>query len=77
LTPPHIAAGINLNMPDVGSLMRRGGAFFMRRTFKGKPLYTAVFTEYLHNLFIKGFQDENIVEVGPSRNRRMIQPKTG
>ena len=32
LTPPHIAAGINLNMPVVGPLLRRGGAFFMRRT---------------------------------------------
>nr|GEY43900.1 hypothetical protein [Tanacetum cinerariifolium] len=30
LTPPHIAAGINLNMPVIGSLLRRGGAFFMR-----------------------------------------------
>ncbi|MDO9320286.1 MAG: 1-acyl-sn-glycerol-3-phosphate acyltransferase, partial [Pseudomonas sp.] len=50
LTPPHIAAGINLNMPVIGSLLRRGGAFFMRRTFKGNPLYTAVFNEYLHTL---------------------------
>lgn len=48
LTPPHIAAGINLNMPVIGSLLRRGGAFFMRRTFKGNPLYTSVFNEYLH-----------------------------
>ncbi|MCP6037022.1 1-acyl-sn-glycerol-3-phosphate acyltransferase, partial [Klebsiella pneumoniae] len=30
LTPPHIAAGINLNMPVIGGLLRRGGAFFMR-----------------------------------------------
>ncbi|KPX60108.1 Glycerol-3-phosphate acyltransferase, partial [Pseudomonas amygdali pv. lachrymans] len=64
LTPPHIAAGINLNMPVVGSLLRRGGAFFMRRTFKGNPLYTAVFTEYLHTLFIKGFPVEYFVEGG-------------
>ena len=28
---PHIAAGINLNMPVIGSLLRRGGAFFLRR----------------------------------------------
>ena len=54
LTPPHIAAGINLNMPLIGGLLRRGGAFFMRRTFKGNPLYTAVFNEYLHTLFSKG-----------------------
>ncbi|MFA1030020.1 Glycerol-3-phosphate acyltransferase [Pseudomonas syringae pv. helianthi] len=77
LTPPHIAAGINLNMPVVGSLLRRGGAFFMRRTFKGNPLYTAVFTEYLHTLFIKGFPVEYFVEGGRSRTGRMLQPKTG
>ena len=77
LTPPHIAAGINLNMPVVGSLLRRGGAFFMRRTFKGNPLYTAVFNEYLHTLFTKGFPVEYFVEGGRSRTGRMLQPKTG
>ncbi|UVJ45127.1 glycerol-3-phosphate 1-O-acyltransferase PlsB [Pseudomonas sp. LS1212] len=77
LTPPHIAAGINLNMPLIGSLLRRGGAFFMRRTFKGNPLYTAVFNEYLHTLFTKGFPVEYFVEGGRSRTGRMLQPKTG
>jgi glycerol-3-phosphate O-acyltransferase len=77
LTTPHIAAGINLNMPVVGSLLRRGGAFFMRRTFKGNPLYTAVFNEYLHTLFTKGFPVEYFVEGGRSRTGRMLQPKTG
>ncbi|WP_439861257.1 glycerol-3-phosphate 1-O-acyltransferase PlsB [Pseudomonas sp. MBLB4136] len=77
LTPPHIAAGINLNMPLIGGLLRRGGAFFMRRTFKGNPLYTAVFNEYLHSLFSKGFPVEYFVEGGRSRTGRMLQPKTG
>ncbi|MGL4315833.1 MAG: glycerol-3-phosphate 1-O-acyltransferase PlsB [Pseudomonas sp.] len=77
LTPPHIAAGINLNMPVIGGLLRRGGAFFMRRTFKGNPLYTAVFNEYLHTLFSRGFPVEYFVEGGRSRTGRMLQPKTG
>ncbi len=77
LTPPHIAAGINLNMPVVGGLLRRGGAFFMRRTFKGNPLYTSVFNEYLHTLFSKGFPVEYFVEGGRSRTGRTLQPKTG
>ncbi|MBV4501289.1 glycerol-3-phosphate 1-O-acyltransferase PlsB [Pseudomonas shirazensis] len=77
LTPPHVAAGINLNMPVIGSLLRRGGAFFMRRTFKGNPLYTAVFNEYLHTLFSKGFPVEYFVEGGRSRTGRMLQPRTG
>jgi len=77
LTPPHVAAGLNLNMPVLGRLLRRGGAFFMRRTFKGNPLYTAVFNEYLHTLFTKGFPVEYFVEGGRSRTGRMLQPKTG
>src|SRR5580700_8251386 len=32
---PHIAAGINLNMPLVGRLLRKGGAFFIRRSLRG------------------------------------------
>ncbi|WNW11360.1 glycerol-3-phosphate 1-O-acyltransferase PlsB [Pseudomonas sp. DTU_2021_1001937_2_SI_NGA_ILE_001] len=77
LTPPHIAAGINLNMPVVGGLLRRGGAFFMRRSFKGNPLYSAVFNEYLNTLCSKGFPVEYFVEGGRSRTGRMLQPKTG
>lgn len=77
LTPPHIAAGINLNMPVVGSILRRGGAFFMRRSFKGNSLYTAVFNEYLHTLFSRGFPTEYFVEGGRSRTGRMLHPRTG
>jgi glycerol-3-phosphate O-acyltransferase len=77
LVPPHIAAGINLNMPVVGSILRRGGAFFMRRTFKGNRLYAAVFTEYLHTIITRGFSIEYFVEGGRSRSGRMLQPKTG
>ncbi|QLF92627.1 glycerol-3-phosphate 1-O-acyltransferase PlsB [Pseudomonas sp. ABC1] len=77
LTPPHIAAGINLDMPVIGSMLRRGGAFFMRRSFKDKPLYTAVFNEYLHTLFSRGFPVEYFIEGGRSRTGRMLQPRTG
>ena len=41
---PHIAAGVNLNLPVIGPMLRRGGAFFMRRSFKGNALYSTVFT---------------------------------
>ncbi len=47
LMVPHIAAGINLNLPIVGQLMRGAGAYFLRRTFSGNELYTSVFKEYL------------------------------
>ncbi|WP_062267584.1 glycerol-3-phosphate 1-O-acyltransferase PlsB [Endozoicomonas arenosclerae] len=77
LTPPHIAAGINLNMPVVGTILRKGGAFFMRRTFRGNPLYSAVFHEYMYTLSSRGFPIEYFVEGGRSRTGRTLNPKTG
>ncbi|MFZ4536045.1 glycerol-3-phosphate 1-O-acyltransferase PlsB [Propionivibrio sp.] len=76
-TPPHIAAGTNLNMPLVGPLLRRCGAFFLRRSFKGEPLYAAVFHEYLHLMLTRGFPVEYFIEGGRSRNGRTLSPKAG
>ena len=77
LMPPHIAAGINLNMPIVGPILRRGGAFFMRRSFKDNPLYSTVFNEYMHVMFTRGYSVEYFVEGGRSRTGRMLQPRPG
>lgn len=77
MTAPHIAAGVNLNMPLVGSLLRRGGAFFLRRSFKGEPLYAAVFHEYLHLMLERGFPIEYFIEGGRSRTGRTLTPKAG
>ena len=74
---PHTAAGINLNFFPVGFLMRRGGAFFMRRTFKGDRLYASVFSEYVHYLLTKGYPINFFPEGGRSRTGRLLQPKTG
>jgi glycerol-3-phosphate O-acyltransferase len=74
---PHIAAGINLNMPVVGPLLRRGGAFFLRRSFGGNAMYTAVFTRYLGTILARGHSVEYFIEGGRSRTGRLLQPKTG
>lgn len=74
---PQIAAGINLNFPVVGPILRRGGAFFMRRTFRDNPLYAAVFDEYLHSVFSNGYAAEYFVEGGRSRTGRTLNPKAG
>lgn len=74
---PHIAAGINLNLPVVGGLLRRGGAFFLRRSFTGKPLYSAVFNAYLKQLLQRGHSLEYFVEGGRSRTGRLLPPKGG
>jgi glycerol-3-phosphate O-acyltransferase len=74
---PHIAAGINLNMPVVGSFLRRGGAFFLRRSFRGSTLYTMVFMKYLGQMMARGHAIEYFVEGGRSRTGRLLEPKTG
>ena len=74
---PHIAAGINLNMPVVGRILRRGGAFFLRRTFKGNRLYAAVFDAYLNEIIARGHSIEYFIEGGRSRTGRLLSPKGG
>jgi glycerol-3-phosphate O-acyltransferase len=77
LMVPHIAAGANLNLPVVGSVLRRSGAFFLRRKIKGEPLYAAVFLEYLHLMIDQGFPLEYFIEGGRSRSGRTLAPKAG
>lgn len=77
LVAPHITAGINLNFWPAGPIFRRLGAFFIRRSFKGNKLYTAVFREYLAELFIRGYSVEYFIEGGRSRTGRLLDPKTG
>lgn len=77
LSMPHIAAGINLNMPVIGPILRRGGAFFLRRSFKGNRLYATVFNAYLNQILTRGYPIEYFVEGGRSRTGRLLPPKAG
>jgi glycerol-3-phosphate O-acyltransferase len=74
---PHVAAGLNLNMPVIGRYLRKGGAFFLRRSFKGQALYAAVFTKYLGFMMARGHPLEYFVEGGRSRTGRLLSPRTG
>ena len=75
--PPHIAAGINLNLPVVGSLARRCGAFFLRRSFRSQKLYATVFYEYLSMIQTQGVSIEYFIEGTRSRTGRLLPPKGG
>ncbi|MEL6216187.1 MAG: 1-acyl-sn-glycerol-3-phosphate acyltransferase, partial [Pseudomonadota bacterium] len=77
LSLPYIAAGINLNLPVVGGLLRRGGAFFLRRSFSGNRLYASVFHAYVKALQTRGFPLEYFIEGGRSRTGRLLPPKVG
>lgn len=77
LRVPLVAAGENLNIPIVGAILRNGGAFFMRRSFKGNALYSTVFKEYVHTLMQRAVPIEYFIEGGRSRSGRLLPPKVG
>jgi glycerol-3-phosphate O-acyltransferase len=74
---PLIAAGKNLSFWPLGPLFRSGGAFFIRRSFKGAILYSRVFSEYIHKLLEEGFNIEQFIEGGRSRTGKLLMPKLG
>ncbi len=74
---PHIAAGVNLNIPVVGRYLRKAGAFFIRRSFRGNALYTVIFMKYLAAIMARGHPVEYFIEGGRSRTGRLLSPKTG
>ncbi|MGH8153833.1 MAG: glycerol-3-phosphate 1-O-acyltransferase PlsB [Rhodanobacteraceae bacterium] len=74
---PHIAAGVNLNLPVLGTFLRKGGAFFLRRSFKGNVLYSVIFKEYMAQLLDRGVPIEYFIEGSRSRTGRLMAPRFG
>ena len=77
LVPPQVAAGINLSFWPLGPIFRRAGAFFLRRTFDGDPLYSAVFRSYVQHLIKDGVTQEFFIEGTRSRTGKQLRPKLG
>ncbi|KAI9217267.1 acyltransferase-domain-containing protein [Blastocladiella britannica] len=74
---PHIAAGQNLNIPVVGNLLKKGGAFFIRRSFGNDQMYNAIFKAYIEVLLQRGHNVEAFVEGTRSRTGKLLPPKFG
>lgn len=77
LIPPHIAAGVNLSFWPLGPIFRRSGAFFLRRSFSGDPLYATLFRSYIIKLIEEGFPIEFFIEGTRSRTGKLAPPKYG
>jgi glycerol-3-phosphate O-acyltransferase len=61
----------------VGRYLRKGGAFFIRRSLRGNALYTVVFMSYMAAIMARGHSIEYFIEGGRSRTGRLLHPKTG
>lgn len=77
LSIPYVAAGDNLDVPVLGPMLRGAVAFFIRRSFRGNALYTAVLREYMHTLITRKTPIEYFIEGGRSRSGRLLPPKMG
>jgi glycerol-3-phosphate O-acyltransferase len=74
---PYMAAGKNLSFWPIGVILRRGGAFFIRRTFRGLGLYTYVFTAYLKVLVREKVNINFYIEGARSRTGKLTPPRMG
>ncbi|CAG8509781.1 6104_t:CDS:10, partial [Scutellospora calospora] len=77
LALPHITAGDNLDLPIVGKVLKRGGAFFIRRTWGEDQLYGSVVKEYVECLLESGHNVECFIEGTRSRTGKLLPPKLG
>lgn len=77
IAPPHVAAGANLNFFPLGSLFRRCGAFFLRRSFRDDTLYAATLRAYISYLVRQGTSLEFFLEGTRSRTGKLLPPRFG
>ncbi|MBN2403214.1 MAG: 1-acyl-sn-glycerol-3-phosphate acyltransferase [Spirochaetes bacterium] len=77
LSSPHIVAGKNMAFFPLGTLFRRSGAFFIRRTFRGLKLYSAIVKQYVRTLLLDGYSILVFMEGTRSRTGKLLLPKLG
>ena len=67
-----------MSMKGISPLLRRSGAFFLRRTFGSDKLYKAVFSEYVKKILCSGDNPlEFFVEGTRSRTGKSLHPRLG
>lgn len=77
MVTPHVAAGINLAFWPAGGILRSGGAFFIRRSFRGDPLYSMCLRKYVEYLLQHRLNIKFFIEGTRSRSGKMLAPAYG
>lgn len=77
MTMLHSFGGINLDFLGVGTLFRRSGMIFIRRSFGDLPVYKVVLRQYIAYLLEKRFPMSWALEGTRSRLGKLMPPKYG
>ncbi len=77
LPPSYTFAGINLDFIGFGSMLRRMGGIFIRRSFKDNEIYKAVLRQYIGHLISEKSSFTWAIEGTRSRTGKLLRPKLG
>ena len=77
VTVPLVAAGDNLDFFPLSPVLRKMGAFFIRRKIKDDEFYKKLLTTYLEQIVTAGYNIEFFIEGGRSRSGMVRSPRTG
>jgi glycerol-3-phosphate O-acyltransferase len=77
MPPVHTFGGINMSFLGLGTLGRRSGAIFIRRSFKDDPIYKLVLRQYIDYLAEKRFPLLWALEGTRSRTGKLMPPRYG
>jgi glycerol-3-phosphate O-acyltransferase len=72
-----ILSGDNLQFFPVGTIARRAGAIFIRRSFRDDDIYKLALREYMRYLVASGANLEWYMEGGRSRTGKLRRPRYG
>jgi glycerol-3-phosphate O-acyltransferase len=75
--PNRVLGGNNLSFWPLGTIARRSGIVFIRRSFKDAPVYKAMLREYLAYLLSRRFNVEWYIEGGRTRTGKLRPPRYG
>ncbi len=75
--PIYVAGGNNLNIAPIGTLLRKFGCFFIRRSFASDITYKLTLEAYLYYLLKMGRVIEFFFEGGRSRTGKLLSPRFG
>ncbi|MBS0517351.1 MAG: 1-acyl-sn-glycerol-3-phosphate acyltransferase [Proteobacteria bacterium] len=77
MPPTYVLGGDNLRFFPLGTIGRRAGIVFIRRSFKDDEIYKLALRRYMHYLIASGANLEWYMEGGRSRTGKLRPPKYG